>query len=45
MAERYARVGITHLVLHAPRPEGIYAADPETLHRIAADALPAVRDM
>lgn len=45
MAERYARAGITHLVLHAPRPEGIYAADPEALHRIATDALSEVHDM
>ncbi|MCX4820191.1 LLM class flavin-dependent oxidoreductase [Streptomyces sp. NBC_01142] len=45
MAERYAKAGISHLVLHAPREEGIYTADPEALHRIAADALPAVRDM
>ncbi|MBZ6093497.1 LLM class flavin-dependent oxidoreductase [Streptomyces olivaceus] len=45
MAERYAKAGITHLVLHAPREEGVYAADPEALHHIAADALPAVRAM
>jgi alkanesulfonate monooxygenase SsuD/methylene tetrahydromethanopterin reductase-like flavin-dependent oxidoreductase (luciferase family) len=45
MAERYAAADITHLVLHAPREEGIYAADPEALHRIATDALPAVREM
>ncbi|MEV6401035.1 LLM class flavin-dependent oxidoreductase [Streptomyces sp. NPDC051907] len=45
MAERYAQAGITHLVLHAPREEGVYAADPESLHRIAAEALPVAREM
>ncbi|MFD8940106.1 LLM class flavin-dependent oxidoreductase [Streptomyces sp. NPDC059578] len=44
-AERYAKAGITHLVLHAPREHGIYTADPDILHRIADEALPEVRHL
>ncbi|MGP4001153.1 LLM class flavin-dependent oxidoreductase [Streptomyces sp. 8N706] len=45
LAELYALAGITHLVVHWPRGEGIYAADPEILHRIADEALPAAREL
>jgi alkanesulfonate monooxygenase SsuD/methylene tetrahydromethanopterin reductase-like flavin-dependent oxidoreductase (luciferase family) len=45
MAECYAGVGITHLVVHWPRESGVYAGDPEVLHRIAADALPGIREL
>ncbi|MBJ7002380.1 LLM class flavin-dependent oxidoreductase [Streptomyces griseofuscus] len=44
-AQRYAKTGITHLVLHAPREQGIYAADPDILHRIADEALADVRGL
>jgi len=44
-AELYARVGITHLVLHWPRKEGMYAADPDILHRIASETLPMVQQL
>ncbi|MGH3310102.1 MAG: LLM class flavin-dependent oxidoreductase, partial [Streptomyces sp.] len=45
MAELYSGAGITHLVVHWPRPEGVYAGDPESLHRIAEKALPIVREL
>jgi alkanesulfonate monooxygenase SsuD/methylene tetrahydromethanopterin reductase-like flavin-dependent oxidoreductase (luciferase family) len=45
IAERYARAGITHLVVHWPRESGVYAGRPETLHHIASDALPQVRQL
>ncbi|MFF8957569.1 LLM class flavin-dependent oxidoreductase [Streptomyces sp. NPDC014894] len=45
LAERYAAAGITHLVLHWPRDHGVYAADPDILHRIAESALPAAREL
>jgi alkanesulfonate monooxygenase SsuD/methylene tetrahydromethanopterin reductase-like flavin-dependent oxidoreductase (luciferase family) len=42
IAERYASVGITHLVIHWPRPSGVYAGDPTVLEEIAG-ALPRIR--
>jgi alkanesulfonate monooxygenase SsuD/methylene tetrahydromethanopterin reductase-like flavin-dependent oxidoreductase (luciferase family) len=42
-AERYAKAGISHFILHWPRPAGLYAGDPEALVRIAEEALPEVR--
>ncbi|CAM3727222.1 LLM class flavin-dependent oxidoreductase [Kibdelosporangium persicum] len=45
LAERYAKAGITHLVVHWPRESGVYAGDPAVLHDIAATALPAVHEL
>jgi len=45
LTERYAKAGITHLVVHWPRKEGVYAADPGSLHRIAGQAVPKVRGL
>lgn len=45
LAECYAKAGISHIVVHWPRPEGIYAGDESALHRIAEEALPAARDI
>lgn len=43
LAEQYRAVGMTHLVVHWPRPEGVYAGDLAMLDRVAAEALPKVR--
>lgn len=40
IAEDYAGVGMTHLVIHWPRQSGIYAGDERVLHDIAAEVLP-----
>ncbi|MFI9586835.1 LLM class flavin-dependent oxidoreductase [Streptomyces sp. NPDC052236] len=45
LAEAYAKAGVTHLVVHWPREEGVYAAGQEILHRIAQEALPRVREL
>jgi alkanesulfonate monooxygenase SsuD/methylene tetrahydromethanopterin reductase-like flavin-dependent oxidoreductase (luciferase family) len=45
LAERYAKVGITHLVVHWPRPSGVYAGDPAMLTEIAATALPRIHEL
>jgi alkanesulfonate monooxygenase SsuD/methylene tetrahydromethanopterin reductase-like flavin-dependent oxidoreductase (luciferase family) len=45
VAECYARVGITHLVIHWPRESGVYAGDPEVLSLIAETALPQLRQL
>jgi alkanesulfonate monooxygenase SsuD/methylene tetrahydromethanopterin reductase-like flavin-dependent oxidoreductase (luciferase family) len=45
IAERYASVGITHLVIHWPRESGVYAGDPEALPRIAESALPQIAQL
>ncbi|NHC16625.1 LLM class flavin-dependent oxidoreductase, partial [Motilibacter deserti] len=42
MAGRYAALGITDLIVHWPRPDEPYAADPAVLERIATEALPDV---
>ncbi|WP_410658133.1 LLM class flavin-dependent oxidoreductase [Amycolatopsis sp. lyj-112] len=42
IAEAFAAIGMTHVVIHWPRPEGIYAGSMDTLHRIAAEGLPQV---
>ena len=42
MAEGYARLGMTDLIVHWPRPSGVYAGDPDALLRIAQQALPQV---
>jgi len=42
IATSYAEVGMTELVIHWPRPSGMYAGDPRILEAIAADVLPAV---
>ena len=43
LAESYAAIGITYLVLHWPRAEGIFAADKAIFRKIAEMALPIVR--
>jgi alkanesulfonate monooxygenase SsuD/methylene tetrahydromethanopterin reductase-like flavin-dependent oxidoreductase (luciferase family) len=43
LARCYARVGISHLVVHWPRESGVYAGDPAVLASIAQEALPAIR--
>jgi len=43
MAVDYAKAGITHLVIHWPRAEGVYAGDPAMLERVAGEVLPRVR--
>jgi len=45
LAERYAAVGITDLVLHWPRPDGVYAGDPAVLEGIAAEVLPRIHQL
>lgn len=45
LAESYAKAGITHLVVHWPREEGIYAAAPDSLRRIADQAMPQVHGL
>lgn len=45
LAERYAEVGITDLVLHWPRPDGVYAGDPAVLEDIATEALPRIHQL
>lgn len=45
LTESYAKAGITHLVVHWPREAGVYAADPDSLRRIADQALPQVRGL
>ncbi len=44
-ARSYASIGITDLVIHWPRPTGIYKADPQMAHLIAEKALPEIHDM
>ncbi|MFE7676747.1 LLM class flavin-dependent oxidoreductase [Streptomyces albidoflavus] len=44
-ARSYAAIGITDLVIHRPRPTGIYQADPQMLHLIAEKALSEIHDM
>lgn len=43
--QAYAAIGITHLVVHSPRAQGIFANDPRMLDRIAEHALPRLRDL
>jgi alkanesulfonate monooxygenase SsuD/methylene tetrahydromethanopterin reductase-like flavin-dependent oxidoreductase (luciferase family) len=43
IAERFAAVGMTHLVIHWPRESGVYAGDPRVVEEIAASALPQIR--
>ncbi len=43
LAERVAEAGITELVVHWPRADGVYAAPADILERISAQALPALR--
>ena len=45
LAERYATLGITELVLHWPRADGPYAGDPDVLTAIAAEALPRIHEL
>jgi alkanesulfonate monooxygenase SsuD/methylene tetrahydromethanopterin reductase-like flavin-dependent oxidoreductase (luciferase family) len=45
IAEACAEIGMTHVVVHWPRPEGIYAGSMDTFHRIAADGLPQVAEL
>ncbi|TYC10519.1 LLM class flavin-dependent oxidoreductase [Actinomadura decatromicini] len=42
MAERYAAAGFTDLIVHWPRPSGVYAGDPAMLDRIAEEVLPQI---
>ena len=42
IAERYAEIGMTHLIIHWPRDSGVYAGDPRVLEEIAVDVLPQV---
>ncbi|MFD7552810.1 hypothetical protein ACFV0R_23515 [Streptomyces sp. NPDC059578] len=43
--EEFAELTVTLLVLHWPREEGVYAADPDILHRVAGEVLPRVRQL
>jgi alkanesulfonate monooxygenase SsuD/methylene tetrahydromethanopterin reductase-like flavin-dependent oxidoreductase (luciferase family) len=45
LAEKYAMVGITHLVVHWPRDSGVYAGDPAVLRDIATEVLPRVHEL
>lgn len=45
VAERYAKCGITHLVVHWPRKNGVFAGDPNVLEDISEDALLHVRSL
>ncbi|WP_442738377.1 LLM class flavin-dependent oxidoreductase [Streptomyces pseudogriseolus] len=45
LAESYAKAGITHLIVHRPRAQGVYAAPSDSLERIAEEALPVLRDL
>jgi alkanesulfonate monooxygenase SsuD/methylene tetrahydromethanopterin reductase-like flavin-dependent oxidoreductase (luciferase family) len=45
LAERYAALGITELVLNWPRADGPYAGDPDVLTAIAAEALPRIHEL
>lgn len=45
LAERYAAAGMSHLVLHWPRESGVYAGEPDALHRIAEAALAGIRQL
>jgi alkanesulfonate monooxygenase SsuD/methylene tetrahydromethanopterin reductase-like flavin-dependent oxidoreductase (luciferase family) len=45
IAERFAAVGMTHLVVHWPRESGLYAGDPRKLEQIAATALPQIHEL
>jgi alkanesulfonate monooxygenase SsuD/methylene tetrahydromethanopterin reductase-like flavin-dependent oxidoreductase (luciferase family) len=45
LAERYAALGITELVLHWPRADGVYAGDPDVLGAIADEALPRIHEL
>ncbi|HEY3870430.1 MAG TPA: LLM class flavin-dependent oxidoreductase [Actinocrinis sp.] len=38
-AGRYARIGVTEIVLHWPIPDSSFAADPEVFERIAVEGL------
>ncbi|MFH8619206.1 LLM class flavin-dependent oxidoreductase [Streptomyces sp. NPDC017979] len=44
-ARSYAAIGITDLVIHWPRPSGMYQADPRMAHLIAEKALPEIQEM
>lgn len=39
-AGRYAEIGITDLVVHWPRPEGLYAGSERVLEQVASEVLP-----
>lgn len=45
MAERYAKIGMTGLVIHWPRESGIYAGDERVLEDIAVTALPQLAEL
>jgi alkanesulfonate monooxygenase SsuD/methylene tetrahydromethanopterin reductase-like flavin-dependent oxidoreductase (luciferase family) len=45
VAERYAEIGITGLLIHWPRKEMPYAADPALPHRIADEVLADVQKL
>ena len=45
LAQRYAAIGITDLIIHWPRETGAYAGDVRTLERIASSALPRIRGL
>ncbi len=45
VAEAYAAIGITYIVIHWPRLQGIYAGSMATFHRIANKALPQVAEL
>jgi alkanesulfonate monooxygenase SsuD/methylene tetrahydromethanopterin reductase-like flavin-dependent oxidoreductase (luciferase family) len=44
-AQQYAHAGITDLVVHWPRPAGLYAGDPAVMAPIAEWALPRVAQL
>lgn len=45
IAESYAKIGMTQLVIHWPRESGPYEGDPRVLEKIASDVLPAVHEL
>ena len=40
IAEAYAEAGMTQMVIHWPRPHGVYAGDPEVLRDIVTEVVP-----
>jgi alkanesulfonate monooxygenase SsuD/methylene tetrahydromethanopterin reductase-like flavin-dependent oxidoreductase (luciferase family) len=42
IAEQYAEIGMSHLVIHWPRDSGVYAGDERVLEDIATEVLPRI---
>lgn len=45
IAEQYAEIGMSHLVIHWPRESGVYAGDERVLRDICAQALPRIASL